>query len=102
MHLRDDVLPVDDERRVARQAQRGVQDGPVLGDVDVVAAEHRLDALRSPRLVRELQEQRDRLVRDPVLRVVEVEPGGLGGQPLAAGGVGGEQVAQVRLTDAPR
>ena len=41
----DDVLAVDHERRVARGAQGGVQDGAVLGDVDVLAAEHRLDAL---------------------------------------------------------
>ena len=39
--------------------------------------------------------RRERLVGDPVLRVVEVEAGGLGGQPLAAPRIVGEQVAEV-------
>ena len=39
-----------------------------------------------------------RLVGDPVLGVVEVDPDGLDGQPLAAVGVGGEQLAQVAVS----
>ena len=48
-------------------------------------------------LVGELREQPQRLVGDPVLRVVEEEAGALGDQPLAAAGVLGEQLAQVPL-----
>ena len=40
VHGRHDVLAVDLDHRVARRAQRGVQHRPVLGDVDLLAAEH--------------------------------------------------------------
>ena len=43
--LGHDVDAVDDERRVLGHAQRDVQDRAVLGDVDVLAAEHRVAAL---------------------------------------------------------
>ena len=47
--VRDDVLPVHDDRGVPRRAQGDVEDGPVLGDVDLLAAEHRVDPRsRSP------------------------------------------------------
>ena len=52
---------------------RDVQDGAVLGDVDVLAGEHRVDPLPQPRLLGQRDKQPERLVRDPVLRVVEVE-----------------------------
>ena len=48
VHLRHDVLAVDDDRASARHAQRDVQHGAVLGDVDLLAAEHRVDALGEP------------------------------------------------------
>ena len=86
VHLCDDVHAVDDERRTFRHAQRDVQSCAVLGDVDVVAPEHRLRALREPGLLGELDEEPQRLVRDAVLRVVEVEAGALGDQPLSACG----------------
>ena len=47
------------ERALARHPQRDVQDGAVLGDVDVLAAEHRLAALGEPALVGERDEQLD-------------------------------------------
>ena len=60
--------------------------------------EHRLAALRRRRDSRASSaEQHQRLVGDPVLREVEVEAGAVGDQPLAALGVGGEEVAQVAL-----
>ena len=43
--LLDDVDAVDDQRALARHPQRDVQHRAVLGDVDVLAAEHRLAAL---------------------------------------------------------
>ena len=74
--LRDDVDAVDDQRLALRHPQRDVEHGPVLGDVDPLAPEHRVDPLLEPRLLGEPQEQTDRLVGDPVLRVVEVQAGG--------------------------
>ncbi len=43
VHAGHDVLAVDDDRRVARGAQRDVQRGAVLRHVDPVAGEHRGD-----------------------------------------------------------
>ena len=60
------------------EVERHVEDGAVLGDVDVLAAEHRFAALGDAALAGQLAEQQHGLVGDPVLREVEEEPGGRG------------------------
>ena len=97
--LGDDVLAVDDERGVAGEAQRRVQDGAVLGAVDPVTAEHGVDPLAEPALLGKLHEEAERLVGHAVLRVVEIEAGRLGGQAGTAGRVGSEEVAEVDIRD---
>ena len=52
---RHDVLAVDHDRRAARRAQRHVQHRPVLGDVDLLAAEHRVDAFAQAALLGQLR-----------------------------------------------
>src|SRR5262249_37714783 len=79
--------------------QRHMKDGAVLGDVDVLAAEHTGAALLDAALAGQLAQQHQRLVGDPVLREVEEEPGALGDQALAALGVAGEEIAQVVVAD---
>ena len=59
-------------------------------DVDPLAGEHRVPVVLELRLLGQLQQQAHGLVGDAVLRVVEVEPGCLGAEPLAARGVLGE------------
>ena len=54
MHVGHDVAAVDLDHRVARRAQRRVQHGAVLGDVDLVAAEHRVALGAKPALLGEL------------------------------------------------
>ena len=76
-------------------AQRHVQHGAVFGHVDVLAAEHGVPALGHAGLLGQRDQQPHGLVGDPVLGVVQVEPGRLRGQPLAPARVAGEQVAQV-------
>ena len=44
MYIGDNVLPVDHQLCVARQAQRGVQDRAVFGSVDMRTGEHRIAA----------------------------------------------------------
>ncbi len=95
MHLRHHVLAVDHDRGASRRAQRDVQHGPVLGDVDLLAVEHRVDAGAQPGSLRELDEKRERLVGDAVLRVVEIDAGRFRRHPLAPRGVVGEQLAQM-------
>src|SRR5262249_24053457 len=66
-------------------------------DVDLLAAEHGLDARTEVALLGQGEQERQGFVSDAVLRIVEVQPHRLGGQPLAARGVGGEQIAQLQV-----
>ena len=99
VHLRHDVDPVDHQRRALRHPERDVQHRPVLGHVDALAGEHLLGVLAEPRLLGELDEQSQRLVSDPVLRVVEIEPDRLDSQSLAAPRIRGEQIAEMGACD---
>ena len=90
---RHDVLAVDHDRGPFRGAQGHVQHGAVLGDVDLLAAEHGVDPRAQTALVGQLQQQLERLVGDAVLRVIEIDARGLGGHAFAALGIVGEQLA---------
>jgi hypothetical protein len=76
-----------------------VQDGPPLGDVDLLAAEHGVDPVAQARLLGQPAQQRERLVGDAVLRVVEEEAGGLGREALAPRRVLGEEPAEMQVAD---
>ena len=90
MDLGHHVDAVDDDRLSLREPEGHVQDGPILGDVDLVAPEHGLGALPQARLLGKLEEEPERFVGDPVLGIVEEQPCGLDREPLAATGVVGE------------
>ena len=80
-----------------RRAQRDVQHRAILGRVDLVAAKHRVDALAQAAGVGQRRSSRRSVSsRDAVLRIVEIEAGGFGGEALAALGIVGEQLAQMR------
>ncbi len=68
------VLAVDDDRCPSRRAQGHVQHGAVLGDVDLLAAEHGVDPRAQAGFLRQLQEQLEGFVGDAILRVVEEDP----------------------------
>src|SRR5215471_18342708 len=51
MDMWDDILPIDDNRCPPWRTQGNVQDRAILGDVDLVAAEHRVDARAQAGLV---------------------------------------------------
>jgi hypothetical protein len=76
-----------------------VEHRAVLRDVDVLPAEHRVAVRGHPAFVSQPQEQLEGLVGDPVLRVVEEEPGSFGDQALAAIRVLPEELAQVPSPD---
>ncbi len=97
--LRDHVLAVDADHGIAWCTQRRVQDRAILGDVDVLAAEHGLDALDEASLPGEVPQQPQGLVGDAVLGVVEEQSGCLQGQPAASLRVIGEQLSQVTPAD---
>ena len=75
-----------------------MQNRAVLGDVDALAAEHGVHALAQPTFVRQPQEQTQRLAREAVFRVVEVQTDRLEGETIAALGVVGEQLSQMDVT----
>ena len=77
VHVRHDVLAVEDDRRAARRAKRDVEHRALFRRVDSLAAEHRLDVFAQSTRVSQIDEEPDRLVGDAVLRVIEVEAGRL-------------------------
>ena len=83
----------------SRRAQGDVQDGAVLGDVDLLAPKHGVDASAQAGFLGQLQEELEGFVGDAVLRVVEVEAHGLGRHTLAAFGIIRKKLAQMQLTD---
>ena len=97
--LGHDVLAVDHDRRAARRAQRDVQDRAILRDVDLLAAEHRVDARAQAGFLRELEQQLERFVGDPVLGVIEIDPGAFGIHPLATIRIVGEELAEMERFD---
>ncbi len=99
MHGGHHVLAADDDPRVLGRAQRDVQHRALLADIDLVTAEHCVDARAQAGFLGEPQQQRERLVGDAVLRVVEVETGGLGSEALAALRILGEERAEVERAD---
>ena len=70
-----------------------------LRDVHRLAAEHRVHLLREPAFRRELPQKLERVVRDAMLRVVEIEAGRFRGQPLAARRIGVEEIPEMQALD---
>ena len=95
---RNDVLAVHDDRLPLRRPQRHMQDRAALGDVDLIAPEHRVDPIPKAGLLGQLNQQPHRLISDAVLRVVQIQPDRLGRQPFAPPGVVREQRPQVQVS----
>ena len=55
MDVGHDIPAIENDGSPARRAQRHMQHRAVLGDVDLVAAEHRVDAVLQPGLVERAQ-----------------------------------------------
>ena len=97
VHVGDDILAVDDELALlgCRAAKRGVQDGAVLGGVDVLAGEHGVAALLELHLAGKIAQQLDGLIGHQVLGQVEVQVTGVKAQLVHALGIGGEPGLEV-------
>ena len=57
MDLGHNVLAINQDRLPLRRAERNMQDGPLLGNVDLLASEHRIDSRAEPGLFGQLQQQ---------------------------------------------
>src|SRR5262249_27490611 len=95
------VPALDDDGGPLRRAQGDVEGGAPLRDVDLLAAEHRVDPRSEAGLVRQPQQQPQRLVGDAVLRVVEMEVDGVDRETLAALRIVREEPAQMPVPDLP-
>ena len=73
VHIGNDVVARVFDDRARRRSKGDVEDGPVLGEVDVLAGEHGVPKAFDLGRSGQVGEQSDRLPGDPVLRVVEVE-----------------------------
>ena len=78
-----------------------MQDGAVFREINPVTAEHRVDGRPQAGFLGQRNQQPERFVGDAVLRVIKVKADRLGGQALAAPGVGSEQFSQVQALDFP-
>ena len=95
------VHAVDYDRCAARRAQRDVEDGAVLRDVDLLAGEHGVDAGAQAGCLGEPNEQRQCVVGDPVLRIVQIDARGFECQPFAALRIAREQLTKMDRANAP-
>lgn len=55
MDLRHNVLAINQDRLPLRRAKREMQDGPLFGNVDLLASENRIDPRAEPGLFGQLQ-----------------------------------------------
>jgi len=81
------VPAIHHDRLVLRCSQRDVQNGPFLREIDLLTVKHGVDPLAQAALIREFEQQADRLIGDAVLRVVEVETYSLKREVLGALGI---------------
>ena len=87
MHLGHHVFAVHGDGLLPGSTQSHMQDGPLLGNIDFVAAKHGVYAAPQTGLLSQMQQKRKRLIGDAVLRVVEVNASGLERHPLPPAGV---------------
>ena len=97
VHVGDRVLAVDRQGVGRGAAQRGMQDGTVLGDVNVLARKHAVAQLENTGLLREGEEVAHQRGAHKVLRQVDVQVSSVEGERLGAVGVVREQLAQVGI-----
>ena len=97
--LRHHVDAVDEDRPVAAVAQRGVEHGPVLGAVDLVAGEHPVAPAGDVGLLGEREQELHGLGGRAVLGVVDEDAARLARHRGESLWIAREQVAQVRRRD---
>ena len=80
LHLRHDIGSIDQHWPVGGRAQRHVQSGPSLAGIDALAGEKAGGPALHIGLARQVEQQPQRAASDPVLRIVEQQPGSLNAQ----------------------
>jgi hypothetical protein len=72
-----------------------MQNRPLLSDIDLFPAEHRIDSCPQSRLTGQLKQQLDGLVGNAILGIVEVQPHSLRRQTRASLGIIRKQLSEV-------
>src|SRR5208283_4391011 len=72
MDLGNDVLTVHNDGGLSRCSQGSMQNSSLLGDVDLLSAKHGFDSIPEARFLCQFDQQFQSLVRDAILRVVEI------------------------------
>ena len=70
-HVGHDIAAIDQHAGPRAIAQRRVQHRALFGVIDALAGEHRCDLRRHARMLGQRQEQRQRLLDDAVLGVIQ-------------------------------
>jgi hypothetical protein len=76
-----------------------VKDGSIFCDIDFIPAEHGFDPVSKAGFLRQLDEELERLVRDPILRVIQEQTGGFRCHALAALGVLCKKLPEMQFFD---
>jgi len=76
-----------------------VQDRSLVGDVDRVTPEHAVDPCAQAGVLRELNQQPQRVIGDAILGVVEIQACGFRRQAFAARGIVREERAEMQVLD---
>jgi hypothetical protein len=96
-HFGHHVLTLDEDRAVRAVAQGDVQDGTILGGVDLLAGEHRRDPLVEAARLRELDQQAQRLRIEELAGEIEQQVQFGARELLETLRIGREQIAQMPL-----
>ena len=96
MDFWNDINAIYFDRCRARSAEGCMQNGSVLGDVDLVTTEHGINLFAQTSGIREIDQASDCLAGDQVFRIIQEKPGGFELELLSAFGIGGKEFAEVR------
>ena len=94
MYIWHDVDPVDLDHLSAGGAQRRMQHGPVLGDIDPITTKHGVTAGGYTRHLGLRQQARQQFVVDRLLRIIDPQVTGDHHIATSAGRVGFKQVGE--------
>jgi hypothetical protein len=95
MHFWNYVLAIDENGRIFRSAQGHMQDRALLGYVDLLPAEHRVDAGSQTGFLGELKKEPEAFIDNPVLGVIEMQAHGVERQTLTPPGIICKKLSQV-------
>jgi hypothetical protein len=99
MHFGYDVCSVNDNGCSLGGTESYVKDGSIFCDIDFVPAEHGFDPVSKAGFLCQLDEELERLVRNPILRVIQEQSCGFRCHALAALGVLCKKLPEMQLFD---